>query len=139
MPETKSFKGSCLCGGVAYEFAGAPDGVICCHCTQCRKQTGHHFASLEADKDKFHLTRDTSLGWYEASPIARRGFCKDCGSTLFWDEFEAPAIDILAGSIDGEVGVGIKVHLHVAEKGDYYALSGDAPHYRAGRKDSDPK
>ncbi len=139
MPETKSFKGSCLCGGVVYEFEAAPDGVICCHCAQCRKQTGHHFATIEAGKDKFRLTRDATLGWYQASPAARRGFCKACGSTLFWDKFDAPAIDILAGGIDGELGVGVKAHIHVAEKGDYYDLPRDIPHYRAGRKGADPE
>jgi hypothetical protein len=134
MTNVKTFKGSCLCGGVSYEFEGMPDGVICCHCTQCRKQTGHHFATVEADKDKFHLTRDATLEWYQASPIARRGFCKACGSTLFWDEYDAPAIDILAGSIDGTLGLSVKVHLHVAEKGDYYDIPDDVPHYPAGRK-----
>lgn len=134
MPETKTFKGSCLCGGVTYEFDGAPDGVVCCHCSQCRKQTGHHFATIEAGREKFRLLRDATLAWYQASPIARRGFCKACGSVLFWDKFDAPAIDILAGSIEGELGVGIMAHIFVADKGDYYDIAGDAPHYRAGRK-----
>ena len=134
MTKSKIFRGSCLCGGVAYEFDGAPDGVLCCHCSQCRKQTGHHFATVEAAKDSFRMTREGALAWYQASPKARRGFCGTCGSTLFWDEFDAPALDILAGSIDGPLGISIKAHLHVVEKGDYYDIPGDAPQYPAGRK-----
>lgn len=134
MGKTKTFKGSCLCGGVTYEFEGSPDGVICCHCSQCRKQTGHHFATIEAARDKLHMTSNTTLEWYQASPVARRGFCKTCGSTLFWDEFEAQAIDVLAGSIDGQTGLSIKVQLHVAEKGDYYDIPDDVPHFPAGRR-----
>ena len=134
MPEMKTFTGSCLCGGVAYEFEGAPDGVICCHCSQCRNQTGHHFATIEAERTKFRLVRDATLGWYQASAKARRGFCNMCGSSLFWDMFDAPAIDILAGSIEGDLGVGVIAHVHVAEKGDYYDIPDDIPHFPAGRK-----
>jgi hypothetical protein len=36
---------SCLCGDVRFELHGTLDGIIACHCTQCRKQTGHHWAS----------------------------------------------------------------------------------------------
>ncbi len=134
MSDPETFRGSCMCGSVTYEFDGALDGVVCCHCTQCRKQTGHHFATVEADKNRFRLTNDSSLTWYQASPIARRGFCNNCGSSLFWDMFDAPKIDILAGSVDGSLGVGVKAHVHVSEKGDYYELAGDAAHFPKGRK-----
>jgi len=43
-------KGSCLCGAVSFVVAaelggdlGAPDA---CHCSQCRKQSGHYFESV---------------------------------------------------------------------------------------------
>ena len=63
--------GSCLCGAVA--FQATPDRhVIDCHCTQCRKQSGHFWAATFAWHRDFRLTRDEGLRWYRASPAATR-------------------------------------------------------------------
>ena len=41
MPDT--FEGGCACGEVRYRLASAPMFVNCCHCTECRRQTGSAF------------------------------------------------------------------------------------------------
>lgn len=134
MTKSKIYRGGCLCGGVAFEFDGQPEGVVCCHCRECRRQTGHHFATVGASRDRFRLTSEETLTWYQVSPAARRGFCSRCGSSLFWDEFGSDGIDVLAGSIEGNLGVKVIAHVFAAEKGDYYEIAGDAPRYEKGRK-----
>lgn len=70
------------------------------------------------------INEDRGLHWYEASDIAKRGFCKECGSTLFWQKHGADEIAIAAGSIDGPTNLKTVKHVHVADKGDYYDLNG---------------
>src|SRR5688572_6173704 len=44
--------GSCLCGAVRFKTSGTLRGVVYCHCSQCRKQSGHYYAATNvADTD----------------------------------------------------------------------------------------
>lgn len=116
------FRGSCLCGGCTYEVHGPLRNVIACHCTQCRKQTGHLLAATNAALTDFRLTASGPLRWYRASQSARRGFCGECGSTLFWQADGADNLSIAAGSIDGPTGLTIEGHIFCADRGDYYSI-----------------
>lgn len=117
--------GSCLCGDVRFELRGPLDGVIACHCTQCRKQTGHHWASTHTADADLHFVADSTLRWYRSSDRAQRGFCSRCGSSLFWKTDGSTVTSVCAGSIDGLTGLQVAGHIFVADKGDYYSL-GDA-------------
>jgi len=116
-------RGSCLCGACAYEVSGPLRDVIACHCTQCRKQTGHFMAATNARLSDFSLVRAESLRWYRASPQAQRGFCSTCGSTLFWQADGRDEISITAGTLDGATGLKIEGHIYCADKGDYYDIA----------------
>ena len=124
-------RGSCLCGAVAYEVQGALREVIGCHCTQCRKQTGHYMAATAAKLDKFRILKEEGLRWYRSSDKARRGFCQICGSTLFWQGDGRDYVAIAAGTVDGETGQRIARHIFCANKGDYYDIT-DGAYQRAG-------
>jgi hypothetical protein len=114
--------GGCLCGAVRYEVRGALRPVVACHCTQCRRMTGHFLAATAAREGDLAITSDSSLKWYSASPDARRGFCGVCGSTLFWHGTGRDYVAIAAGSIDGPTGLKLVQHIFTADKGDYYEL-----------------
>ena len=119
--------GSCLCKGVSFEVTGPMRQAWACHCSQCRKQSGHFWASTNVDKADFRLMSDATLGWYNASPIARRGFCAACGSFLFWDEDGTDGISISLGSLDAPTGLQLERHIFTADKGDYYDITDDLP------------
>jgi hypothetical protein len=123
------YQGSCLCGACAYEVRGLLRNVIACHCTQCRKQTGHFMAATSAKLADFRLVRSDSLRWYRASARAQRGFCATCGSTLFWQTDGAQEISITAGSLDGASGLRIEGHIYCADKGDYYSIPDEGYRY----------
>jgi hypothetical protein len=116
------YRGSCLCGECAFEVAGPLRNIVACHCTQCRKQTGHYLAATSARIADFRMLRDAPLRWYRASNTARRGFCSNCGSTLFWQADGRDEISIAAGSFDGPTGLTIEGHIYCADRGDYYAI-----------------
>lgn len=116
--------GSCLCGAVHYTISGTMRPVIACHCTQCRKTSGHHVAATSAHRDQIAVTGEVT--WFQSSDSARRGFCGTCGSNLFWDG-EGENLSIFAGTIDGPTGLQIAGHIFCADKGDYYDLPEDLP------------
>jgi len=121
--------GSCLCGAVRYRVTGPLRQVVGCHCSQCRKQTGHYMAATGVRLKYFEMVEDQGLAWYRASDFARRGFCQVCGSTMFWQADAEDQIAIAAGSFDSETALVTAAHIFVADKGDYYQLDGDRPHY----------
>ncbi|MGP1678573.1 MAG: GFA family protein [Giesbergeria sp.] len=119
--------GSCLCGRVSFSVAGALGAPDACHCIQCRKQSGHYFASANVPRAALAITGQESLSWYQSSAKVRRGFCSTCGSSLFWD---APAKDWIAiamGAFDTPTSTQLAKHIFVAEKGDYYQINDDLP------------
>jgi len=66
--------GSCLCGAVQYETRGELRPVVACHCSQCRKLTGHHMAATASLLKDFSITKNDGLKWYASSDYAKRGF-----------------------------------------------------------------
>ena len=67
-----------------------------------------------------------TVSWYQSSPKARRGFCGQCGSSLFWDG-PGENLSIHAGSLDAPTGLRLVGHIYCADKGDYYQIADDLP------------
>ena len=124
---TEIHTGSCLCGAVQFTIQGAMREVSACHCTQCRKQTGHYYATTEVADDRLSVEGTGNLTWYRASNFAGRGFCRICGSALFWKRDGGASTSILAGALDGPTGLTIGRHIYCAFKGDYYEITDGKP------------
>ena len=123
-------RGGCLCGAITYEVTGALGQVTACHCTQCRKQTGHYAAAVPAPWGD--VTLSGTPKWYNSTPGARRGFCGTCGSYLFWEEYDG-LVYLMAGAFDAPTGLRMDGHIYYADKGDYYTAGEDLPCFAAGR------
>jgi hypothetical protein len=119
--------GGCLCGAVKFEVRGPLGPPDACHCSQCRRTTGHFFVSSNTGRGNLVLTRDDGLAWYRSSDIAERGFCKVCGSTLFWSGDAKDYISIALGALDPPTNLKIAKHIYVADKSDYYDITDDVP------------
>jgi hypothetical protein len=124
-------KGGCLCGNVRYEVRGPLRDVVNCHCSMCRRLHGNFGPHSKALKDSITITRDDGLAWYKSSEIAQRGFCRDCGSSLFWEPFELDATGIIAGSLDQPANLKTIGHIFVGEKADFYEIDDDLPRFEA--------
>jgi len=122
--------GSCLCGAVRFEVTSDLPGPDACHCTQCRKFSGHYFVSTDVPRSAVTIHGAESVTWYRSSEKVRRGFCGTCGASLFWDPIERDWIGIAMGGFDKPTGTHIHVHVHVGSKGDYYEIGDDVPRYR---------
>jgi hypothetical protein len=121
--------GSCLCGAVRIGTRGALRGVVYCHCSQCRKQTGHYYAATNVSNEDLRIEGADNITWYRSSDFAHRGFCKTCGSALFWKPNEGGYTSVLAGLFDGPTGLEGSCHIFVADKGDYYEIDDGLPRF----------
>ena len=124
--------GSCMCGSVKYEITGICRDIVACHCNECRKSSGHFTAATATNPDNLKLVENSGLKWYRSSSIAQRGFCENCGSTLFWKPDSGDRISIYVGTIDGQTGLTLSAHIFLGEKGDYYKIEKDIEQYVEG-------
>ncbi len=116
--------GSCLCGAVAFQIHGPMDDVVACHCTQCRKMTGNYWSSTHVADTDLKFIQQQGLKWFRSSKDAQRGFCKECGSSLFWKMNGADHTSLCVGSIDGATELKLGGHIYVDFAGDYYEIAG---------------
>ncbi len=121
--------GGCLCGAVRFEISGPLRDVVNCHCTMCQKLHGVFGAHSKAMKNNISITEDRGLKWYRTSEIAQRGFCRECGSSLFWQPDEQDATGILAGSFDQPTNLKTMGHIFVGEKADFYEICDPFPQF----------
>lgn len=119
------YRGSCLCGSVRFTATAAAKDPAACHCTQCRKQSGHYWAAMQVPDEALAVVGE--VRWYAASPLAKRGFCPTCGSFLFWKGLGEPDIGIALGALDGPTGLRLERHIFTADKGDYYDITDQVP------------
>lgn len=117
---------SCLCGAVAFSLPGPAGPVIACHCRQCRKLSGHYSASFDADETQIRWDRRDGLAEFATPGGGRRGFCRDCGSSL-WFRAADGAFSVEAGAVDGPTGGRLAEHIFTAFKGSYYILDDGLP------------
>lgn len=121
--------GACLCGKVTFRVAGPMREVVYCHCGQCRRQTGLYYASTNAAEADLTLDGADNITWYESSEHGRRGFCRHCGSALFWKYQGLDHISIQAGSLDKPTRLTPGYHIFCADKGDFYEIGDGLPQY----------
>lgn len=66
--------------------------------------------------------------WYQSSEKVRRGFCHTCGSSLFWDPpADRDWIGVAMGAFEQPTDTKLKIHIFVADKGDYYDIADGVP------------
>lgn len=132
MNEDDLRRGHCLCGGVTFQTRGPLRDIVACHCTQCRRQSGHFYAATSVADECLTVQEGGTLSWYQSSDNAERGFCARCGSALFWRLAGEGRTSVLAGAFDGPTGLKLGRHIFCADKGDYYEIDDGLPHFEAG-------
>lgn len=119
-------RGACLCGAVRLEVEGELRPGDACHCSQCRRQSGHVWASTNVPRDRLRVEGEEQVRWYRSSEAVRRGFCATCGSVLFWDPDGHAFVAVAMGAFDS-TGTRLHAHIFVADKGDYYDIADGLP------------
>jgi hypothetical protein len=112
---------------VTFEVASDLHPPDACHCSQCRKQSGHYWASTDLPRTSVTIRGEDKLTWFRSSKRVRRGFCSVCGSALFWDPIYKDTIAIAMGAFDAPTDTRLALHIFVADKGDYYDIADGLP------------
>ncbi|MEL6258314.1 MAG: GFA family protein [Pseudomonadota bacterium] len=120
---TQRMTGQCLCGDVRFICEGELK-ISICHCKMCQAWVGGPAFSAGFDL-KVEFTEDKGLAWYDSSDFAQRGFCKTCGSSLFFRLKSDPdTISPHTGCLDLPNGLKIANEIFVDDKPDFYAFEG---------------
>lgn len=117
--------GRCLCGAVTFEAEDVHPGFHSCHCGMCRRWSGGPAFGIGVGSVVFageeHLERFPSSEW------AERGFCRRCGSHLFYRLKDADQYSMWMGAFDDATPFRLQGEIYVEEKPAGYDFAGDHP------------
>ncbi|WP_459696665.1 GFA family protein [Acidisoma sp. C75] len=131
MSESSALHGGCLCGACRYESFGRPLNSRVCHCRRCQKATGSAFyARVMVPLDRVRITGP--VRWFDAGTGVRRGFCGECGTTLFSERRSANTIGLSMGSLDDADGLAPSDHIWVSAKQRWLTFDDGLPQYPEG-------
>ena len=92
--------GGCQCGAVRYHVSAVLDTSHICHCRMCQKAAGNFFIALIGiPKDALSWTRGAPAT-FKSSDQVERGFCRDCGTPLYYDYATSKHLSVTTGSLD---------------------------------------
>ena len=132
---TELLKGQCLCGAVKFHGTIAENrGINVCHCGQCRRWGGGGPFMPVRFEGGVVFEDDAALTWFKSSEHGERGFCRVCGSSLFW---RAPGagndVAINVSTLGDDHGLQLQQHIWVDDQPGWYAFADDAPRLTAAQ------
>ena len=123
--------GGCFCGAVRYRIDGGLRNARCCHCSRCRKIFSGA-SSAYAEVEGFSWTEgEDSLSVFKTHADWGVCFCRLCGSTLA-GQHAGEVHGVTLGSVDGDPGVAVQMHIYVGSKAPWDEIGGTAPQYDEG-------
>ena len=127
MSTTINATGRCLCGAITFEAVGVETEIHACHCSMCRRWSGGG-PGFATQVESVTFTGESSLGRYDSSDWAERGFCKTCGSCLFY-RLKPDTYILSIGSFDDPDAFVLHGEIYHDDKPTTYALAGDHPRH----------
>lgn len=122
--------GNCLCGAIKFTTELPSNWVAHCHCTMCQQTGGAAFVTWVGFNKQACEIRDpdNQLHWFQSSLEARRGFCKQCGSTLFFQSSRWPdEIHITLSNFQTPVDRSPQVHVFWDSHVDWIEFNDNLP------------
>jgi hypothetical protein len=124
MSHVSAAKGNCLCGAVSVTTASMSHHIGACHCNMCRKWGGGALLVVECGSDTSFLGEEY-IGIYQSSQWAERGFCKKCGSHLFYKLKQNDRYYIPVGIFENTEGLVFEHQVFIDEKPEYYSFANE--------------
>lgn len=92
--------GGCACGRVRYAATVHDDDAYLCHCRMCQRAIGSISIAFKSMKQA-DVRWEREPDWYDSSPIARRPYCRGCGTSLGFQFKEgSDKMDLTVASFD---------------------------------------
>jgi len=114
--------GRCLCGAVKLIAHHHDVNVGACHCHMCRRWGGGPLIAIDCGTD-VGIEGKEDVRVFDSSAWAERGFCKDCGTHLFYRLKESGQYFIPAGLFDEDPQLTFDNQVFIDEKPDYYEFA----------------
>lgn len=124
MSEINNVSGQCLCGSVKVSVNNASNEIGACHCDMCRKWSGGPFLGIDC-KQEVTFTGEEFVSSYASSEWAQRGFCRKCGTHLFYKFLQANQYIMPVGLFDSQQDYVFDHQIFIDEKPNYYCFSND--------------
>ena len=120
-----SVSGQCLCGAVRFTAEKADPNYFACHCGMCRRWSAGPFMSVSSTGVSFD--GEENIGVYESSAWAERGFCKNCGSILFYHMKGHDRYELSSGTLEDSSSFKMAGEIFIDHKPQGYEFAGDHP------------
>lgn len=124
MSNTLGNTGRCLCGAVTVTAREMSQHVGACHCGMCRRWTGGPFLTADCGT-AVSFTGEENISVYDSSDWAERGFCKQCGSHLFYRLKQNRQYFVPVGLFDESDGIVFDHQVFIDKKPDYYSFANE--------------
>ena len=122
MSASKKCQGACLCGAVSLSITVNSHEVDVCHCHMCRTWGGGPLLAVECD-GQVNMRGEENVGVYASSDWAERGFCRQCGTHLFYRLKKGGHYAIPTGLIDNGEPWMLKQQIFIDEKPATYSFA----------------
>ncbi len=122
MSTQTELRGQCLCGKIAVTATPAENSVGACHCAMCRSWGGGPFMTIDCGTD-VSFTGEEDIGTFDSSQWAERGFCRSCGSHLFYRLKQTGQTMLPASLINPDDTIVFDHQVFIDEKPGYYAFA----------------
>ena len=117
-------QGSCLCGAVRISVKTLGNSIDACHCTMCRKWGGGPALAIDCNDD-IHFEGNDNIAVFSSSKWAERGFCRHCGSHLFYRLKQEGYYSIPIGLLDDDESLIFDQQIFIDEKPSYYSFANE--------------
>lgn len=120
--------GGCQCGAIRYEITGDPINHSLCHCSDCRRSAGALMVGWAMMKhDQLAVSGEPAV--FASSEHARRHFCIQCGTGLFYTNAEnlPNMVDVQTGTLDEPEKYPAQAHIQTAERLLWMASAHELP------------
>ena len=124
------FEGTCQCHTIHFRIGAPTLWCAHCHCGMCRKAHGAAFVTwVGAAEERFSIvTGRRALRWYASSTEAERGFCSECGSTLFFRSEHWPGeIHVALAALDEPIDREPEAHVFYESHVPWVEIGDDLP------------
>lgn len=128
MPPNSTRTGRCLCGAVKFDVSISVTTFTICHCGMCRRWCSGPFMGVHCDGAPT-FTDDNAMAWFKSSDWAKRGFCKQCGTNLFYrcTDPSLQSWEVSLEALEDPSGLTLDRHIFIDAKPDRYDFNDDRP------------
>lgn len=124
MSNALEVSGRCLCGAVHLKTRLEKPEVDACHCDMCRRWSGGPMIAVSAESG-VSLDGEEHVAVYSSSDWAERGFCRHCGTHLFYRLKGHPHYALPVGMLEEGPDWDLKTEIFIDEKPGFYAFAND--------------